>query len=348
MLVVCALSLAACQVKDAAGQPGPERKRPAVAAGDTDAPAARDPFAFDPAFFEKKRKPGPSDWLATFHEPGQSFAQYVAQSPKGLTGKRTTIVLQPIGPFSKDELAVLEKLREFTSAFFQLRVRVEKPVPLPDHGKRSRSSGMLKWTQYHTGTLMADVLLPRLHGRVGSPPALPGAAHRGKVWEPSQGSHLDDAVCYLGITMADLYPDPSWNFVFGEATFSRRVGVYSLVRYTNRFWGQPETDESKRLFLQRSFKILAHETGHMFSIAHCTENECLMNGSNSLDETDHSSMHLCPTCLHKLQWNLKLDVMRHYRQLRDIYARAGYADLADWTQRRIVSLESPVAAAAAP
>jgi archaemetzincin len=148
-----------------------------------------------------------------------------------------------------------------------------------------------------------------------------------------------DAVCYLGITMADLYPAPSWNFVFGEASFNRRVGVYSLVRYTNRFWGRPETDASKRLFLQRSFKVLAHETGHMFSIAHCTANECLMNGSNSLDETDRGTIFLCPVCLHKLQFNLKLDVRRRYRQLREIYVRAGYDDLAEWLRRRLASLE---------
>lgn len=271
-----------------------------------------DPFAFDPALFQRKHKPGPDDWMANFREPGQTFVQYVAQPPKGLTDKRTVIVLQPIGPFRSDELALLEKLRVFTSAFFQLRVRVEKPVPLPDRGKRLRRLGDPAFTQYHTGTLMADVLLPRL---------------------PS------DAVCYLGITMADLYPDPAWNFVFGEASFDRRVGVYSLIRYSNRFWGQQEDDESRNLFLLRSFKVLAHETGHMFSIAHCTENECLMNGSNSLAETDRSSMHLCPQCLHKLQWNLKFDVLRHYRQLHDIYQRSGYQDLVDWTARRIASLE---------
>lgn len=274
-------------------------------------PAVADPYAFDPALFEKKRKPGPHDWLASFHEPGQTFAQYAAQSPKGLTGRRNIIVLQPIGPFGKDELSVLDKLREFTSAFFQLRVRIEKPVPLPDHGKRSRSMGNLKWTQYHTGTLMREVLLPRLP---------------------------DDAVCFLGITMADLYPDPAWNYVFGEATFSQRVGVYSLTRYTSRFWGLPETERTRSLFLRRSFQVLAHETGHMFSITHCTLNECLMNGVNSLWELDHGTVHLCPVCLHKLQWNLKFDVMRRYRELRGIYARAGFADLADWTQRRMASL----------
>jgi uncharacterized membrane protein len=30
---------------------------------------------------------------------------------------------------------------------------------------------------------------PNAGGRVGSPPALPGAGHRGRIWEPSQGSH---------------------------------------------------------------------------------------------------------------------------------------------------------------
>jgi archaemetzincin len=280
--------------------------------------ATTDPFAFDPAFFEKKRKPRASDWLASFHEPGQTFAQYVAQAPQSVTASRHTIVLQPIGSFSKQELAVMEELREFAAAFFQLRVRVEKPVPLPDQGKRNRGMGKLAWTQYHTGTLMKDVLLPRLPR---------------------------DAVCYLGITMSDLYPEPSWNFVFGEATFTQRVGVYSLARYTNAFWGRAETDESRRKFLERSFKILAHETGHMFSITHCTANECLMNGSNSLDETDRITIHLCPVCLHKLHWNLKFDVTGRYRALRAIYARTGYPEHAAWMKRRLASLGQDPSAA---
>ena len=30
----------------------------------------------------------------------------------------------------------------------------------------------------------------------------------------------EDAFCLLGITMEDLYPDPSWNFVFGQASLA--------------------------------------------------------------------------------------------------------------------------------
>lgn len=85
--------------------------------------------------------------------------------------------------------------------------------------------------------------------------------------------------------------------------------------------------------------MVAHETGHMFSIAHCSVNECLMNGSNSLDEMDRNTLHLCPVCLRKLQWNLKFDVRERYRQLRAIYQRSGYDDLALWMDRRLAKLE---------
>ena len=34
-----------------------------------------------------------------------------------------------------------------------------------------------------------------------------------------------DGFALLGITMTDLYPDPSWNFVLGQASTRNRVGV---------------------------------------------------------------------------------------------------------------------------
>src|SRR3712207_7363776 len=46
-----------------------------------------------------------------------------------------------------------------------------------------------------------------------------------------------------------------------------------------------------KLTLLRTLKIAAHETGHMFSVRHCTKYECVMNGSNHLGETDRSEEH---------------------------------------------------------
>ena len=39
-----------------------------------------------------------------------------------------------------------------------------------------------------------------------------------------------------------------------------------------------------------------HETGHMFSMLHCTAYECCMCGSNHREESDRRPVYLCPEC----------------------------------------------------
>jgi hypothetical protein len=60
--------------------------------------------------------------------------------------------------------------------------------------------------------------------------------------------------------MTDLYPDPGWNFVFGQASPRDRVGIHSFARYDPRFDSQASTADSRKLMLRRSCKVLAHET----------------------------------------------------------------------------------------
>ena len=43
-----------------------------------------------------------------------------------------------------------------------------------------------------------------------------------------------------------------------------------------------------------------HEIGHLFHIKHCIWFECMMNGSNSMEESDDKPMHFCPICQHKI------------------------------------------------
>ena len=108
----------------------------------------------------------------------------------------------------------------------------------------------------------------------------------------------NDAMAMIGLTAADLWPGEGWNFVFGQASLVERVGVWSIYRY-----GDPEKDvESFQRCLVRTLKVATHETGHMFSMAHCTLFECNMCGSNSLAESDVRPMWLCPYCMAKLGW----------------------------------------------
>jgi archaemetzincin len=135
--------------------------------------------------------------------------------------------------------------------------------------------------------------------------------------------------------MEDLYPEASWNYVFGQAWLDARVGVYSLVRFYPAFWGERETPEALLKGLKRSLATLVHETGHLFGVWHCQKYECVMNGCNSLDESDRRPIHLCPECLKKFRWNLGFNVAERYEGLRKFYAAHGMTAEADWVARRL-------------
>jgi len=59
-----------------------------------------------------------------------------------------------------------------------------------------------------------------------------------------------DCFALLGITMVDLYLEPAWNFVFGQADVRYRVGVCRFARYNPRFYGQVSSIDSRASKLQ--------------------------------------------------------------------------------------------------
>jgi archaemetzincin len=39
----------------------------------------------------------------------------------------------------------------------------------------------------------------------------------------------------MGITLKDLYPGPTWNYVYGWAMYTSRVGIFSFLRWDSDF-----------------------------------------------------------------------------------------------------------------
>lgn len=257
--------------------------------------------------FEPIHEPGPSDWLGNFAEAGQTFEHFVRSQPNRPDGRRKKLYLQPLGKFSGSDGPALEQLRELMIAFFTMDVDVLPPLSMAQSHFTSRRNRWTGQAQLLTGDIL-NLLQTRLP---------------------------EDAFALLGVTMTDLYPDPSWNFVFGQASLRDRVGVYSFARYDPGFYGQAATADSRRLVLRRSCKVLAHETAHMFGIEHCVWYQCLMNGSNHLAEADARPLHLCPVDLRKLQWSIGFDVVDRYRRLRDFHRQAGFEDEAQWLDKRL-------------
>jgi archaemetzincin len=244
--------------------------------------------------FEPLPAPKPGDWLDRFPEPGQSVAEFERADRVVPTAERRTVFIVPIGTFQPALGPPMSVLSDYVQRFAGLPVQV---LPALDEGAIRPVHRRLRGdvVQLLTADLLA-VLQARL-------PA--------------------SAFGMLGVTTSDLFPAPGWNYVFGEARLTERVGVYSFARYDPRFHGEALGPDADGLVLRRSLKVMTHELGHMFGLPHCIAYRCLMNGSNSLKEIDGAPMHLCPFCLRKLHSSVGFSPAARYAALETFYRTHG-------------------------
>jgi archaemetzincin len=254
-------------------------------------------------FFQPMSKPMPNEWLATFKEDGQTFEEYINENPTLPTAERKTLYIQPIGRFDKTQLETIKLAAEYMQAFFNLPVKLlpEKTFAKTLPFKSYRTNKYTKNKQIRTGYVLEEILQP----------ALP-----------------TDAAALIGFTDEDLYPNESFNYVFGQASFEKRVGIWSLSRLAENARGEQ--------FLTRTLKIAVHETGHMFSIAHCTKYECVMSGTNHLTETDKRPIDACPECMAKICWMTGYQPEIRYENLANFCKSTGLKIEADkFVQKKI-------------
>lgn len=233
-------------------------------------------------------QPKPGEWLYEHREAGQLFDQYVNSKPVSPDSVKKCIYLQPIGEFSGQQQKVINYTAEYIQLFFNLKTIIAPTITdkvIPIRSRRDRDNGT---EQLHTKYILDSLLLTNIP---------------------------DNAIVVMAITEKDLYPEDSWNFVFGQAYTTKRVGVSSIFRYCET----PLDSINYNVCLNRLIKTSCHEIGHMFSIYHCTFAECIMNGTNNLEESDSRPNKLCSECLKKLYWNLKFDNVKRLTAIRDYF-----------------------------
>jgi len=264
--------------------------------------------AFNPGNdFSPMESPKPGDWLAEHKEPGQTFSNFTASQYNRPDNIRKKIYLHPLGTFAKDNSPSMDILRDYARVYFAMDVEVLSAIPLRDELFTPRINHFTKKRQI----LTIDVL-NYLRTRLPS-----------------------DAFCVLVVTMEDLYPEPTWNFVFGQASLTERTGVYSFARYDPAFYGELRKSDYGNIILKRSCRILAHETGHMFGLQHCIFFRCILNGSNHLKESDSRPLHLCPVCLRKLQYSIGFDIVKRYQGLNEFYRKNDFNEETPWVEKRL-------------
>jgi len=253
--------------------------------------------------------PQPGEWLDRHGEAGQNYRQYTAGDPVRARGDRRTIYVQPLGEFTPARRRVVAKAGQFLGHAFQLPVRVLDDLKLdtiPASARRIHP----QWgvPQVLAGHVLDEVLKPRLP---------------------------DNAVTYIGLTPSDLWTGEGSNFVFGYASLADRVGVWSIHRF-----GDPgESDEAFQSCLLRTMKISVHETGHMFTLAHCIHFNCVMNGVNHLAELDGRPAAFCPLCLAKIVHATGADPRRHFEACAGFAEAEGLATEGDFWRRSLKALE---------
>jgi archaemetzincin len=252
--------------------------------------------------------PLPGDWLDEHRERGQTFRQYLSANPVRRGRALNTIYLCLLGDFAEPQQKVIDVATEYLGLFFDVPVQVRRRVPLsaiPPAARRKHPAWGDK--QLLTAFILRDVL------------------------EPDRPA---DALAYLALTARDLWPGGGWNFVFGEADFRRRVGVWSV--YRNGYPGGSE--RAYRLCLRRTLQIATHETGHILTMRHCTAYQCLMNGCNNQQERDGQPLHLCPVCLRKVVWNLQVEPVPYLKRLGAFCGQNGLEEAADWYGTAVAAL----------
>ena len=235
------------------------------------------------------QQPKPGEWLYEHKESGQNLAQYITADPVRPDSLRKTIYLLPLGKFTKDQENVIRYTADYLALYFGVPTRILPPEPdaiIPENKKRNRQDGSVQ--------LLSTYILDLLKKRIPH-----------------------DAIALMAITEKDLYPKPSWNFVFGQASLQERVGVSSIYRYS----AQPIDSVNYPLCLGRLISTSSHEIGHMLSMLHCTYAVCVMNGSNSLEESDSKPNRLCSQCLSKLSWNTGVGIRKRSKSLDSFFMR---------------------------
>lgn len=235
-------------------------------------------------------KPVEGDWLYSHKEKGQSFDQFINSKHIVPTGESNIIYIRPIGNFNSLQNKQIELLRQYLEIFFQLKTKTLETVSNDVIPESARRIGYENNQQFLAGYILDNVL---------------------KKDKPL------NRIALMGLTEVDLYPKPEWNFVFGLASYRDKVGVSSIYRLQDG----KLTSENFNLCLSRLLKISSHEIGHMFGLHHCITADCVMNGSNSMSETDKSSIRLCSVCQRKLNSGIKYDNKKRLTDLEKYFEK---------------------------
>lgn len=96
----------------------------------------------------------------------------------------------------------------------------------------------------------------------------------------------------LFVAVSDLY-SPVFSKFFGEAQLNGKTGIISLFHLREE---KEIRIQNAKILISRIEKEAIHEAGHLFGLIHCTDANCVMHLSSSIDDIDIKSSSFCKRC----------------------------------------------------
>lgn len=231
-----------------------------------------------------KQNPKEGEWLESHKEPFKSLNTYIKSKPLRVSKTRKNLYMVKIGNFDSVSNQIFEITKLYLREFYQIETKEINQLSanlIPQNHRRENGQLDAKY-------ILDSVLAERIP---------------------------IDAHSIIGFANFDLYPGNDWNYVFGLASYTKRVGVWSLSHFLNSSCDTIDFN----LALKRTLCVASHETGHMFGLSHCSVYECNMNGANSLYELDSQVNWLCHDCLTKICWNRNISPLQHIDAMKNFY-----------------------------
>ncbi|CAF1116676.1 unnamed protein product [Rotaria sordida] len=255
--------------------------------------------------------PNEGDWVSIHEEPGQTVQEFEQT-------KRTV---------SHTKAPSLETICEFACHFFPgCELEILPQIDFTDFSKHFQTGKCI-----NSYTKQPQYLASSIIGYL-------------KKMKRRERKHDRQELFCIGVTMADIYSESDWNFVYGLASVGDGIGVYSFARLDPSF---PDTETAglctnteRILVLKRAISVFVHEVIHLFGIAHCIYYLCLMNGAESEEEMDGQPLYLCPICLRKMYAALgkekkQFNIIKMYTNILDACKRLHFKDEAAWYENRL-------------
>lgn len=277
----------------------------------------------------KLSDPLPGSWRhygANHGEFNQTLPSYIKMLSKAKAWPdRRPLYIQCMGNFSESDLKIASITADYLGVFHNVRIKLcknilsveqlkDKYLKLIEENRQKpvgeEQEALENWYGHWEKQIKKS--FPRANGQYLSDLAL---EFMSSALIPELEKEAEEQVQAIILTSEDLFSSDLGNFVFGTASLTDRVGIWSNARF-----GDPSSSPKEfETCLLRMMKISTHEFGHMQHLSHCTDYECNIGGYMSLKELDNRPLLYCLQDTAKICYLTHTSLLEYHKKILKFY-----------------------------